>query len=361
MHMLWPIAVCSAWIRRFLAEERVLVLTRGRLVANRDTAERQHRSFREIAMQIIGEKGGGRGRRMAVILALGGMAFCVLAAIGAADVLCVSSGCGLYRDWNVFGFSLWWYGAGAFMAIATLGVFSPSLALVLAGVALFLDVVLLGAMALLAPCGNCLIAGGVFFLVWFFLRGVDGKPGAMGTVLMVLWFAALSPNLLALLGEGGGWAVSGDEHASVRVYFSPSCPACIRAVDDLTAVLAPGAAFVPVSERPSDVERIIAMDRAVQAGTPFRKAFYDAVQPEFEPLEHGVLEYLRYRVLVARNHAAHLRMGAQAVPTIVTTGWRGRARAKPAPAAREDAPIPSDAGAAAPPSGPSVAPDPSTP
>lgn len=277
-------------------------------------------------MEIIGGRGTGRGRRLAVILALGGLAFCVLAGIGAADRLCVTSGCGMYRDWTFFGLSLWWWGAGAFTAIAVLGVVLPFAALFLAGVVLLVDALLLGAMALLAPCGNCLIAAGLFFLVWFFLRGVDGKPGAGGTLLMVLWFAALSPNLLALWGEGGGWAVYGPPDARVRVYFSPSCPACIRAVDDLTRSLAPNAAFIPVSERPRDIERVIAMDRDVQAGVPFRKAFYEAVRPEFVPRAHGFFEYQRYRMLLARNHAVHLRMGVRAVPTIVSTGWRGRPR-----------------------------------
>jgi len=273
---------------------------------------------------------GGMARRLAMIFSLAWLVFCALAALGLADRLCETSGCALYRDWSLWDLSLWWWGAGGFGLLAVVAVVSPVTALGLAGPIVLLDAGLLVVMAFLAPCANCLIAGAGFFLVWLCLLAAVRPRGSAGALLAMVWLAALAPNLVALASDGGGWAIYGNtENAVTRVYFSPSCPACRRAVADLATSTPSGVAYIPVSEQPEDVTRLIALHQDVLAGTPFIDAFRSAVRPDFEAGPQGFWRRLRYRALLAHNHAVFRRMGVQAVPYVATVGWRGL----PAPAA----------------------------
>jgi len=284
-------------------------------------------------------KSGGMARRLAVIFSVAGAVFCALAALGFAERICVSSGCDLYHEWTVLGLSLWWWGAGGFALMAAMALASPAAALVLAGAALVADTALLCAMALLAPCGNCLIAGVGFFAAWLCLRRAVGACGGVWALLPLLWLAALSPNLLALATDDGGWAVYGDATARTRVYFSTSCPHCRHALFDLSAAIPQDVAFIPVSEASGDVERIIALHKALEAGQPFREAFVQAVRPDFEPVERGLWEYWGYRLRVARNHAAFRHLGGRSVPLIVMTGWGALAKAVTQPLIQSQAPV----------------------
>jgi hypothetical protein len=261
-------------------------------------------------------------RRLAVIFSLAWLAFCVLVALGLAERLCATSGCELYGEWTLWGVSLWWWGAGAFALLAVAALASAPAALALAGFIVLLDAGLLAAMTFMAPCTNCLIAGGGFFLVWLCLLWAV-RPKGSATLLAVLWVATLSPNLVALAGDGGGWAIYGDtENAATRVYFSPSCPACRRAVFTLGALSPSGVAYIPVSEVPQDVDRLISLHQDILAGAPFLEAFRRAVAPDFQPGDHGFWRRLRYRALLAHNHAVFRRMGGSAVPYVATVGLR---------------------------------------
>ena len=265
---------------------------------------------------------GGMPRRLAVIFSLAGLAFCLVAALGLAEHLCATSGCALYADWTLWGLSLWWWGVGGFALLAVTALVSPPAALALGGAAVLADAALLAVMAFMAPCLNCLIAGAVFFLVWCCLV-LAVRPRGSVAVLAVLWLVALSPNLVALAGDGGGWAIYGNaENAATRVYFSPSCPACRRAVFTLGALSPSGVAYIPVSEAPQDVDRLMALHQDILAGMPFLDAFRRAVAPDFQPGDQGFWRRLRYRALLAYNHAVFRRMGGRAVPYIASVGLR---------------------------------------
>ncbi len=312
-------------------------------------------------MVLGSKKYDGMARRLAVIFSVTGALFCVLAAFGWAERICVTSGCDLYSDWTLLGLSLWWWGAGGFALLAATSLAMPAAALVLASVGLAADAVLLTIMAFMAPCGNCLIAGSGFLLVWLCLRKAGGERSLAGTVLTVVWLMALTPNLLGLASDGPGWAVYGPENARMYIYFSPSCPHCRRAVMDLAANLPGDVAYIPVSENSTDVERIIALHKAVENGVPFRTAFPTSILAGLLKQETGLVERIVYQIRIARNHAIFRRMGGTSVPVVVMAGWGGASFQEgppPAPGEPRDQHAPAPAPAPAPEAPPAPEPAP---
>lgn len=263
----------------------------------------------------------GKSRVIASALALAGILFTIAAGLGGAKPLCLTQGCSLYQDVSLLGFSLWWWGAGAFSLLLLLSLAGKlGWAFWLAFVAVALDCVFLFWMAVSMPCLNCLIAALLFFALFVTLALGSSSARLPSLVLAVLWLTLFTPNVFAAGQElAGPWRITGEAQAPVQVYFSPSCPSCREALKGLLMGGAQNLGFYPVAETEDDVKRLLQLRRELQKGASFPSAFARSRDPNKVP-EPGFLENLSLRAGLFRNKMALSRMGAQRIPVIVMHG-----------------------------------------
>jgi len=265
--------------------------------------------------------GFGRQRLIASAVALAGVLFTAAAGLGGADALCLTQGCSLYQDVQLLGFSLWWWGAGAFamlLGLCLAGWLQWAFWLSLAAVAI--DCVFLFWMAVSMPCINCLVGALLFFALFVTLAASRRTARLPALAVGVLWLTLFTPNIFAAGQEiAGPWNIAGADDAPVRVYFSPSCPSCREALKGLLMGGEDSLAFYPVAENEEDVKRLANLRREIAAGASFVRAFAASRDPEVGP-EPGFMELLSLRAGLFRNRMALSRMGADRIPVIVMHG-----------------------------------------
>ncbi|MGE4298101.1 MAG: hypothetical protein AB7E47_08745 [Desulfovibrionaceae bacterium] len=261
---------------------------------------------------------------LAIVLSLCGIGFCVSAALGMADNVCVTNGCALLKGSSLFGVSLWWWGVAAYSLIGAaclLG--APALACLLAVAMLAGDCFFLAWMAFVAPCLNCLVVAVLFLLLTLVLMPpASSRMGIrrVGSLVIAVWFFMLAPNLFGMAYEAAGpWPVLGAPDAAVRVYFSPGCPVCRTTVTEFLSGSLDNVAFYPVLETEDDVSRIHRLASDLEAGIPARQAFAACFDPDADTQASFVQSFpVRLRTMV--NALALIRAGATRIPVVLTSG-----------------------------------------
>lgn len=291
------------------------------------------------------------GRLYAAGIALAGVLFCLAAGLGGAEALCLTQGCSLYQDVQVLGLSLWWWGAGAFAGLLALCLAAPLLWAWRAAAAFVVaDCVFLAWMALSVPCVNCLVAACLFFALLAALTLMRGSWHPAVLLPGVLWLMLFTPNAVAVAQElVGPWPIRGQLQDPVRVFFSPSCPACNDALDGLLASGERNLAFFPVAENDEDQLRLQVLQTELDKGQSFANAY--AKIRRGTPAPEGVTVPLTLRLNLLRNKVALSRMGFSRIPVLVMQGVPqgfGRSAASPTPSG---APLPGGEGGATPPPG----------
>lgn len=282
----------------------------------------------------------------AVFIALAGLAFSLTNALGKADALCVTSGCDLFKDAMTYqGYSLWWAGVAFFGLVLLPCLFGRrSIALALAGFGLLADTLLLLFMAFTAPCLPCLGAALFMALLFIVLHRAQYPHNHRMSILMLVWLIALCPNLFATAEElMGTWKIHGPERPDIRVFFSPSCPVCVMAVEALAKDPAAAIAFFPVAEKDSDRAALAAMEESLAKGTSFLVAFRRGTRdPESLAAPAGWAD-LSMRWKIFRNKAHLHAMGVDTIPAILTNGVSGSLlNALTAPSPVPAPPVPAD-------------------
>jgi hypothetical protein len=257
------------------------------------------------------------GRWGVPLAALAGVLWCVTQAVGYGQEMCVTQGCALHEGTTVFGLSLWWWGAGAFAGLGVLGLTGKNAWTRFAALlCLAADIVFFAIMALTAPCLTCLAAGGLFLLVLLAASRPVGASGRLVRGVVLAWFLALTPNLFAVAQElAAPWPAAGPETAAVRLFFSPTCPACRDAVAVLSRLEKPVIGFFPIAGTEEDVRLIARTLEGMRSGLSLPEAL--ARSGDGEPAEVGLS--LRWRLL--RNKVAYLRGRPDGVPHLQINGW----------------------------------------
>lgn len=256
----------------------------------------------------------------AVFIAIAGAAYTVAGALGMTDSVCVTTGCELYKNAEVFGYSIWWFGTAGFAlvgALVLLGRFG--LARFAAGVGLLIDVGLLGLLALTAPCMACLIAGFLLLLLFIVLAS---PVGLLGRVIVIAWLLVFSPNVIgAMKSVTDPWPVYGESNAPIRLYFSPTCPACLLSANEALEVYPDSSALFPLAKSDSDARMIAALVRHLADGNSMPKD----LSVFFEKTATGVLPEpkLELRWQLFRNELSFSSMGAEQVPFLMISGRPG--------------------------------------
>lgn len=175
-------------------------------------------------------------------------------------------------------------------------------------------------MALTATCANCVVAGTLFALTFLCLYGGDIRKKTAPLLIGILWIAALTPNLVAIAQESvTPWVISGPTESPVRLYFSPSCPACRKALTDLE--VNEGVSYVPVTKNRTDILRMLVVTKALEDGKSLHDAVLlsDTVEPEIEELAFSDTFSLRMKLFM--NGMIFKRFATHALPLMTTTGW----------------------------------------
>ncbi len=256
-------------------------------------------------------------------------AFCIWSASGNEVNICVTAGCTLFQDATIAGLSLWWFGAGAFAALALAALLGAAWwGSLLAGLALLGDTGLLLLMAITAPCVSCLLAAVLFALLYAGFRQAafrrrNAKPGSRPgrSVLLLAWGLLFVINVgTAVRTHMDVWAITDNGmEASVRMFFSPSCPSCKEGVTLLSGHV--DVAFYPVAEHDADVYKTAHMLRLLHEGSSMAEALEGAQSvPERSGLEAFSPDLLLLRLRMLRNKAHVFLAGSQAVPFLEYQG-----------------------------------------
>jgi len=269
-----------------------------------------------VTVERSGGASGG-GRFAAPLMALAGLVLCVAQALGYAEALCVTQGCSLHEDTTVFGLSLWWWGAAAFAGLGVLALWGRAAWAARAGLfCLAADIGLLALMALTAPCLTCLAAGALFLAFYLCVAPRAGGFGRLGLTVVLVWGLAFSPNLFAVAREAmKPWPLAGPETAAVRLFFTPTCPACRDAVAVMSRLDKPFLGFFPIAGSEEEVRMVARTMEGMAAGLPLPEAL--ARSGDGEPVEVG----LGLRIRLLKNKVAYLGGRPEGVPHLQINGW----------------------------------------
>jgi hypothetical protein len=277
--------------------------------------------------------------------ALLGLAWCGYIAFpsgtGASSGLCATSGCLFLRGAGPGGISLWWAGGAYFFLLAVFCLRgSWRLVWFLTRLALFLDALLLLLMFFTGPCVNCLVAA-----VFFGLPALTARPTPGGWfldappqfLLLTLWLGLFLGNVALAVNETVPHLILGNAaRKEVRLFFSPSCPAC----RDALVAIGPEVALYPIWEREGDTQAIIRLSALLAARVPMEQAVARSRDPG-EPLpELSFPSRLLLEIQLLRNKALALRQGAVSLPLILINGLPGRAGQIPSGAEGGPADVP---------------------
>ena len=258
------------------------------------------------------------------ILSLAALAagFCIWSAFGNEVNLCVTSGCALFQDTSIAGISLWWAGGITFAALAAAALMGAAqLGMVVAGFALLGDIALLLLMSVTAPCVSCLIVACFFAMIYCGFRQAahrtcglpNDKPGR--SALLILWGLLFIVNVgTALRTQADVWAITDNgKEATVRMFFSPSCPSCQEGIALLSGRV--DVAFYPLAESEVDIYKAARMLRLMDNGASVAEALakaQDVAAPSAMAATAPDMLLLRLRML--RNKAHVFMAGSQTVP-----------------------------------------------
>lgn len=252
-------------------------------------------------------------------VALAGFLFCLSAALGIADALCVTQGCEVYRAYNIAGISLYWVGAALFLVLGLVALRPGGgrLLVFLTGAAIAGNLVFLTIQFLLWPCVSCLIVAALLggFAWCLALRVKSGLR-----ILCLVWLLLFSANLLSVARDGiSPWPVLGENDAEIQVFFSPSCPACRQAVENLLnrPDLIPRSAFYPLAKDGGDRRRVALLSRNLAQGMAPAQAFAFHWNPA--PREAGWAQDWHMILNLWRNKIHLAGKGATQVPLIVSS------------------------------------------
>jgi hypothetical protein len=273
-------------------------------------------------MENLMRRSADRQPRIALVAlpAVLGLIFCGLNAAG-AELLCLSSGCGIYAGYSLAGFSIHALGAAGFgvLLLCTLLARQRPLFRFLLFTALvaglLIDTLFLVWQILYWPCTSCLVAA--LLLALCVLGALKAFPPFRSRAVhlaLLLWFAAFVPVAAAAGKEVllQPWSVLGPANAPVAVYFSPTCPACEKTVQEILALpeLKGQVAFYPIAKNEEDLRRlarVMGTEGEVDLGILFAPT--DGKGAELTSAQ-------RWRL--ARNKMALARLGADTVPLVLT-------------------------------------------
>jgi hypothetical protein len=254
------------------------------------------------------------------LLAATGAGFCLANALG-WHLPCGTAGCEVYAGFTLFGYSLYVWGVIGFAALALSALVLSATGrerpygFLLAG-ALLADTCCLFYQSLFGPCGNCLLVaamvGGTAVLSMAIHSRFRNRLIFGLTCLWTLFFVNVG---ISFTKETifKPWAVVSPPDSTIQVYFSPTCPACREAVEQvLLSPVGKEAAFYPIAKNSEDRVRIqCVLNEGLKGEQALRRLFE---KNESVGREAG----FDLRLKLLRNKVALVSRGFNRVPLIIT-------------------------------------------
>ncbi|SHN71060.1 hypothetical protein [Desulfovibrio litoralis] len=236
-----------------------------------------------------------------------------------ASLFCPTNGCVLFEDFTVFDISLWFIGAVVFLILCLLSLKgSRRLVLFFSGLALLLDCFLLFLLIVTSPCVSCLAVALFFALIYIHTRYNSPEyihGGFKFGVLFIFWSFLFVANIFSAIEESlGSWVITGSKEAEIKLYFSPTCPACIDALTGLATNTK--VAFLPVAKDKQDKEIILRLREELNNGADLLTGLRNAHASQIKP-ELNFFDNLYYSFQLYRNRAYSMRVGDHSLPLMV--------------------------------------------
>ena len=233
---------------------------------------------------------------------------------------CATSGCEIFRDSKFAGISLWWVGGAFFLAFSLLCLLGQRLlAWLMIITALFLDAILLVIMLFTAPCLDCLVVAAIMALCACTLVpwAKSTRTFAALSLLIPVWFGLfLANSVLSVNEQVSDYTIGTTTNRDIRLYFSPSCPACREAV----RTLGDRAALYPVEEKEGDFESILIMEQLLREGLSPIVALEQSLLGDRPAPALSLSDRAALSMQLLRNKAAVMRQGFRALPLIQING-----------------------------------------
>jgi hypothetical protein len=246
-------------------------------------------------------------------LSVAGLLLCLGSIFGLTHGLCVTDGCQVYRGFGFLGLSLHVYGAVAFGVAFVLSIFSRTLYRRFLTVCLWAEIILLAYQVAYLPCSECLVVG----LIWGMLALLEMRESIPVKIWSTVFLVAL-----VLMGKEmlRPWPVYGNSDAPVKVFFSPSCPACRT---EIAKLLVAGAtepshvAFFPVALSDEDFHRVNLFQHVLDNTWNIDRAFQSCWSGN-DQVKVGWQRWLEVRLGLARNELILARMGFRKIPLVIS-------------------------------------------
>jgi len=265
-----------------------------------------------------------------LFISLSGLIYCLASMFGATEAICHTAGCQVYKSYSFLGFSFYTWGTLAFALCAIFLIFrkKPNQFFNFDVYSFFLTFCLLGEVGLLAyqaiylPCFSCLVVGllwGILFILdlkWKREDNFDSKKILVG-IWGLLFFTVATSAIKDIITP---WPIYGKPDASIKIFFSPTCPACKKAVQE---ILEKGLidknkiALFPVAKNEEDKDRICLLQCSLQ-NKDLPLALNKCWQPKCTPISVGLWNILRLNFNLFRNRLALAKMGIDRIPVIIS-------------------------------------------
>ena len=269
-----------------------------------------------------------------LFISLSGFIYCLASIFGVTETICHTTGCQVYKGYSFLGFSFYTWGALAFALCAFFLIFRKKLNQFFSFdiYSFFLTFCLLGEVGLLAyqaiylPCFSCLVVGllwGILFILdlkWKREDNFDSKKILVG-IWGLLFFTVATSAIKDIITP---WPIYGKPDAPIKIFFSPTCPACKKAVQE---ILEKGLidknkiALFPVAKNEEDKNRICLLQCSLRGDNKNKDlplALNRCWQPECTPISVGLWDKLRLNFNLFRNRLALVKMGINHIPVIIS-------------------------------------------
>ena len=260
-------------------------------------------------------------------IALMGFFYCFLFFHGKINFICHSQGCLIYKNYSLLGISFYLWGAGAFLVCSLLLLSKKSIAFNLFRYfclcCFLIEIGLLIYQAIFLPCSSCLIAGliwgGLFFLTFI---GFQKTKKIWPYTLFTVWCFFFLFNLFSLIkSQIQPWAIFGSPDAPVKIFFSPTCPACkevIKEIVDTNVVNSEDIALFPIAKNYDDYKKICLLQCELNKKQSLDKALALCWQNICPDENFSLWQKIKLRLKLLKNKIVLTKMGLIKIPIILT-------------------------------------------
>lgn len=245
--------------------------------------------------------------------------FCLLQVLGYDNILCVTSGCEIYKNITIFGMSMYHFGTAlSLVALSLILTRKLNYLHIFMTITIISDILLLLYQSFFWPCINCLFVAVNIFALFILSSTLSNKKNKTFYVIIYIWIGLFSVTSFNAVKEKiHPIPVYGSSESSVKVFFSPSCDSCKDVIDSIVEKnMQSDVALYPINKNYEDIEKIDTLICSLRCGetltTALGKCFGD-IKPN---KDISIVEFLKNRLILLSNKMYLSKIGSTTVPVI---------------------------------------------